>query len=205
MSSAAVLDCVAVNVIAFTSAAECSAALPVLRGRHRVVAFVASLLASLVFIALPFAYGKRRPLGTPVTWGEAMAGSLYIFFVLFWVYGVMPHQFLAWTDGPLKWRSDAIGIPAGPLRNFLSSSTENHWYSHKTNSFWPTGVTFMGRGRVMVTKEAVRDFVAANIYIVFLGVHMKIWVLWQKRGQAAAKKAAIEPVSSYGRPLTKKA
>jgi hypothetical protein len=169
-----------------------------------VVAFVASLLASVVFVVAPFLYGKRRPIGTPITWGEAMGGALYLFFVMFWVYGVMPHQFLAWADGPLKWRADAIGIPAGPLRELLKNK-ESHWYSYKTNSFWPTGVTFFGRGRVTIPKEAVRDFVAANLYIVFLGVQMKVWVLWQKRGQAAAKKAALEPVSSYGRPLVKKA
>jgi hypothetical protein len=169
-----------------------------------VVAFIASLVATVIFVVLPFAYGKRRPVGTPLTWGESMGAALYLFFVMFWVYGVVPHQFLAWADGPLKWRTDAIGIPAGPLKAFLPN-VENHWYSSKTNAFWPTGVTFLGRGRVLVSKESIRDIIAANIYIVFLGGQMKAWVAFQKRGQAAAKKAALEPVSSYGRPLVKKA
>ena len=168
------------------------------------VAFIASVLASLVLIALPFAYGKRRPIGTPLTWGESTGAALDLVFALFFIYGVMPHQFLAWADGPLKWRSDSIGLPAGPLRAFIGKGVENHWYSHKSNSFWPGGVTFNGRGRVLVVKESVRDIVAATLYIVFLGVQMKIWVMWQKRGQAAVKRAAIEPMSSYGRPLVKK-
>lgn len=167
------------------------------------VAFIASLLATVIFVALPFAYGKRRPVGTPLTWGESMGAALYLFWAMFWVYGVVPHQFLSWADGPLKWRSDAIGIPAGPLKAFLPK-VESHYYSYKTNSLFPQGVTFFGRGRVIVSKEAVRDFLAANIYIVFLGAQMKLWVAFQKRGQAAAKKAALEPVSSYGRPLVKK-
>jgi hypothetical protein len=169
-----------------------------------VVALIASLLASVAFVVLPFAYGKRRPVGTPLTWGESMGAALYLFFVMFWVYGVLPHQFLAWADGPLKWRTDAIGVPAGPLRAFLPN-VENHWYSKKSNAFWPTGITFGGRGRVLVSKETVRDIIAATMYIVLLGAQMKAWVAFQKRGQAAAKKAAIEPVSSYGRPLVKKA
>jgi hypothetical protein len=40
---------------------------------------------------------------------------------------------------------------------------------------------------------------------VLLGTQMKLWVAWQKRGKKAAEKAAIEPVSAYGRPLVKKA
>ncbi len=168
------------------------------------VAFFASLLALIVFIALPAAYGKRRPVGTPVTWGEAMAGSLYLFFVMFWAYGVVPHQFLSWADGPLKWRADAYGIPAGKLRELIGEK-ENHFYSYKSNAFWPSGVTFGGRGRVLVSKEHVRDFVAANIYIVFLGVHIALWGAWQKRGKKASAKAALAPTSTYGRPLVKKA
>jgi hypothetical protein len=169
-----------------------------------VVAFLASLLATVIFVVAPFAYGKRRPVGTPLTWGESMGAALYLFFVMFWIYGVLPHQFLTWADGPLKWRTDSIGIPAGPLQAFLPN-VENHWYSKKTNSFWPTGVSFFGRGRVLVSKETVRDIIAANIYIVLLGGQMKAWVAFQNRGKAAAKKAALEPVSSYGRPLVKKA
>jgi hypothetical protein len=168
-----------------------------------VVAFLASLLALVVLIALPFAYGKRRPIGTPVTWAEAMAGALYLFFVMLWAYGIVPNQFLAWADGPLRWRADAFGVPAGPLRQVLSG--ENHWYSHKTNAFWPNGITFFGRGKIQLTKEGVRDIVAANLYIVFLVVHVKLWGAWQKRGAKAKAQAAIEPSSTYGRPLVKKA
>jgi hypothetical protein len=168
-----------------------------------VVAFFASLLALVVLVALPFGYGKRRPVGTPVTWGEAMAGSLYVFFVMFWAYGIVPHQFLAWADGPLKWRADAYGIPVGKLRELIGKK-ENHWYSYKSNTLFPNGVTFFGRGRVLLTKVAIRDIVAANLYIVFLGAHIKLWTAWQNRGKKAAAKAALEPTSSYGRPLVKK-
>ena len=167
------------------------------------VAFFASLLALVVLTAIPFAYGKRRPIGTPVTWGEAMGGALFLFFVMFFAYGVVPHQFLSWADGPLKWRADAYGIPAGPLRAFVGKK-ENHFYSHKTNAFWPSGITFGGRGRVKLTKEGVRDIVAATLYIVFLSAHIAMWSLFQKRDKKA-KSTALDTTSTYGRPLVRKA
>jgi hypothetical protein len=70
---------------------------------------------------------------------------------------------------------------------------------------FPEGITFGGRGRIIVTKQAIRDIIAATLYIVFLGANMKLWKLWQVRGKKAAAKAAIEPVSDYGRPLVKRA
>jgi len=34
-------------------------------------------------------YAKRRPVGTPLTWGESMVAATYVFFLMFWVYGVV--------------------------------------------------------------------------------------------------------------------
>ncbi len=68
------------------------------------------------------------------------------------------------------------------------------------------GITFFGRGRVLISKETIRDILAANIYIVFLGAQIKIWADWQNRGKKAeAKLKAIPTSSTYGRPLVKKA
>ena len=170
------------------------------------VAFFGSLLALIVTTGLVFAYGKRRPVGTPVTWGEAIIGAIVVYWMLFLAYGIVPHQFLVWADGKtLNWRSDSIGIPTGPITKWLGISAENHWFSHSRNVLFPNGITFGGRGRVIVTKQSIRDALGAGLYIVFLGVHMGLWTAWQKRGKKAADKAALEPVSSYGRPLVKKA
>ena len=170
------------------------------------VAFFGSFLALIVSVSLVFLYGKRRPVGTPVTWGEAILGGLIVFGIMFLAYGIVPDLFLKWADGKtLNWRSDAIGIPAGPINKILNHKWNNHWYSGAKNVFFPDGVSFFGRGRVKIDKQKVRDALAAGIYIVFLGAHGFIWTSWQKRGKAAAEKAAIEPVSTYGRPLVKKA
>ena len=61
---------------------------------------------------------------------------------------------------------------------------------------------------IEITGRTVRDTVAVMIYIVFLGLHVAAWVMWQKRGQAKPKPAAATPApagtSAFSRPLTKK-
>ncbi len=169
-------------------------------------AFIASLLALLACCGLVAQYAKRRPVGTSVTWGEAMIAAVFLFGVMFLAYGIVPHQFLNWADSELQWRPDRNGIPAGPLSYLLPDDISNHWFSSAKNVFWPDGITFFGRGRVTIHKETVRDIIAANLYIVFLGGQIKMWSLWQNRGKVAEAKAkaAIEATSTYGRPLVKK-
>jgi hypothetical protein len=53
-----------------------------------------------------------------------------------------------------------------------------------------------------LTYQVIRDVIAAGIYVVFLGGQMYLWSMWQARGKT---KPAELPVSSYGRPLVKKA
>ncbi len=60
-----------------------------------------------------------------------------------------------------------------------------------------------------ISGRTLRDTVAAIIYIVFLGLNVAVWVMWQKRGTAkpkAAAPAAATPsrTSAFSRPVTKK-
>jgi hypothetical protein len=170
-----------------------------------VVAFYGSLLALIASTGLVMAYGKTRPVGTPVTWGEAMIGSLVLFAIMVLAYGIVPDVFIKWADGKyLNWRSDGIGIPAGKLQDILPKRLNNHYYNHEANVFFPQGITFFGRGRILINKQQIRDLIATTLYIVFLGAHMKLWVMWQYRNKKAAELAKIEPASSFGRPLVKK-
>lgn len=173
-------------------------------------AFFASLIGLVLVLGAVMAYGRRRPAGTPLTWGEAMVGAVVVFAIMFVAYGIVPHQFLNWADSGLNWRSDAIGIPAGPLSEVLNKDINRFvwitdFYDKQTNTLFPTGISFFGRGQVLVSKEAVRDMLAAGLYIVFLGGHIAMWVMWQKRGKKSQAAKAIEPASAYGRPLLKKA
>ena len=63
---------------------------------------------------------------------------------------------------------------------------------------------------IKFSGRALRDIVAATIYIVFLGMNTVMWMMWQKRGtakpKAAAASATPEPAgtSAFSRPVTKK-
>jgi len=154
-----------------------------------VVAFLMALLIAAAMIAPIFPYAKKRPVGTPLTWGEAMLAGTYIFFIIFWIYGVVPHQWLTLADAELGWRPDRIWFgPGGSATLPVTGwSIDTPWFPIKINA------------------RAVRDIVAVLIYVAFLGGQMWIWAWWQNRGKRADATKAIEPVSTYGRPLVKQA
>jgi hypothetical protein len=153
------------------------------------VAFIASLLVAVAAVAPVFWYAKRRPVGTPVTWGEAMLAGTYAFFIMFWVYGMVPHYWLTWADSELNWRPDVIWFgPGGEITVPIFGWVWNtDWFP------------------ISVPALVVRDIVAVVIYVVFLGLQMWLWAWWQNRGERAAAAKAIEPTSTYGRPLMKRA
>jgi hypothetical protein len=161
---------------------------------------VVSILVTIAGGIAVVLYARRRPPGTPLTWGEAMIAALFAFGLIFLAYGIMPHQWLAYADNTLHWRKDKIGIPVGPIGN-LFGHTNNDWISAKNNVLFPNGVP-LTNGHLIITAEAIRDIIAVVVYVVGLGAQMWLWSVWQKRGQERPKEL---PVSAYGRPLVKKA
>ena len=153
------------------------------------VAFLSSLIVMALLVAPVFPYAKKRPVGTPLTWGESMAGAVYIVFILFWIYGVVPHQWLTWADAELGWRPDVIWFgPTGSITlPFVGWSWSTPWFP------------------IMINARAVRDIVAVVLYVGLLGGQMWIWAWWQNRGKRADSAKAVEPTSTYGRPLVKRA
>ena len=148
------------------------------------VAFVTSLIASLVMTAIIFMYARRRPVGRPVSWGEAMLGSTYVFFLVFLIYGIVPHQWLTLAENELGWRSDRFFFGWG---DFVRPQSQGGWF--------PFDITY----------RAISDSIAVLLYIVFIGGHIFTWLAWQNRGTTAETKAkkALEKRSTYGRPLVK--
>ena len=144
------------------------------------VAFVTSTIIGIIGLALVVWYGKtRRQPGAPLTWGEANVAAAYAFFLMFWWYGVIPHQWLTWADNELNWRPDALlaGPGSGTLDNVVPFT---------------------------LNKQHIRDLVAVAIYGVGLGLQIWIWAWWNDRKKKADERAAIQPTSTYGRPLVKK-
>ncbi len=149
------------------------------------VGFLASLIVTGAMVATIVAVGKRRAPGTPLTWGEAFLAATFVFALMLLLYGIVPNQWLLWADNELGWRSDSVGVPTPFGRLFAN------------------GLTFGGRGRIMITAETARDAIAAGLYIVFLVGQVVGWRLWQQRGKKPAAPTEI-PTSAYGRPLVRK-
>ena len=144
------------------------------------VAFVASLIVTAIVVGGILAYQKRRPVDQVVTWGEAMVGSLVVFFLMFWVYGVVPHQWLTWADNELNWRVDKIFVGPGGI---LESQQDGGW------------------SPIRIPYVVIRDLIAVVIYIGALGGNIWMWSAWQKRGEQQADKPVER--SRFGRPLVK--
>ena len=144
-------------------------------------AFLVSFIASniLTFAVIP--YGRRRPVGTPTSWGEAMVGSVYAFGVMFLAFGIVPHQWIDHADKDLGWdRSKIIFGPGG----ILKPQAFDGWFPFT------------------LQYEAIRDVIVVVLHAYYFGVLIFRWIWWQKRGESVAKEL---PTSSYGRPLVKKA
>lgn len=138
------------------------------------VAFVVSTVISILCAVVVLEYAKRRPADAECTWGEAMAGSCFAFFAMFWIYGVWPHQFLIWADNEMNWRPDRFLLGPGEIFGYL-----------------PFDLHYM----------VIRDLAAVVIYGLGLAGMMAVFSIWQNRG-AEAKKGEL-PETSYGRPLQK--
>src|SRR5438874_2464041 len=154
--------------------------------------FFVSLFFFLAGIAVIFLVGRRRPPGTPLTWGEAMIAATFVFGVLLLGYGVVPNEWMKWADNGLLWRPDRI------------------WFAVSTK--WPVIFTgnnaaveaAAGRGRVVVSFQALRDIIAATIYIVLLVAQLWMWITFQKRGRKPAT-TELARTSTFGRPVVKRA
>jgi hypothetical protein len=145
-----------------------------------VIAFSLSVLVTIVaLLPLPW-LAKRRPPGTPLTWGEAMLAGTFVFFLFWWAYGVVPHLWLTYADNELGWRPDKIVY--GPF-GWLKPQSEG------------------GPIPLTITYQAVRDIIVVVIYGIYLVAPIAVWAWWQGRGD---RKAPEIEVTTYGRPLVKK-
>jgi hypothetical protein len=144
-------------------------------------AFIVSFIITMVLTLVIIPYGKRRPPSKTSSWGEAMLGSLYAFFVMFLAYGIVPHQWLTHVQNELGWRADKLVY--GPGRIFESQANGGKF---------PFEINYLQVG----------DALVAGLYIFFIGVQIWVWSWWQKRGTVKSVEVAT---SNFGRPLVKKA
>lgn len=162
-------------------------------------AFVTSIVVTLLMAGAIIWEGKRRPVGAKVTWGEAMMAGLFIFAIMLMAYGVVPDRWLRFADNELKWRTDKVGIPMGPLGHFLHDSLG---IGNSANVIAPHGVKFLGRGKIVISANTIENVISYIIYGVGIVGHVSLFMWWNKRGKKT-QPAALEKTSAYGRPLVK--
>lgn len=117
------------------------------------VAFIATLVVGFAGVLAVLRHGRRRPVGAPLSWGEAMAAATFAMFLFFWWYGVIPHQWLTYAESELGWRADNL---------LLEPST------------WQP---------LTVTYQALGDIVAVVIYGVGIALHVGMWAVWNDRAK----------------------
>lgn len=141
------------------------------------IAFAVSLLLAIAGNIAVLVYSKRRPVGAPLSWGEAMAAAVFAFVLFNFWYGVVPHQWITLADNEWGWRKDRLFFGPGDI--------------FEPHRFLPFTITY----------EALRDLIVTVIYGAGLTLHVFHWVQWQNR---AKPKAEVVPTTSYGRPLARK-
>lgn len=149
------------------------------------VAFTASWIIACLGIVAVLEYGRRRPVEAEMTWGEAMIGAAFSFFLLFWIYGVVPHLFLTFADSELSWRPDR------PLQG-------------------PTLPTWLAEGQGLLdwalpfdlNYRVLRDILATGIYGAALAANIAVFSIWQRRNDPVS--APPGDKSKFGRPLVRR-
>ena len=145
-------------------------------------AFLFSLFLTLLLTFAAVPYGKRRPIGTPFSWGESMLASVYVFTVMFLAYGVVPDRFIQHADKNLAWTKQKLLF--GPF-DIIKPQVNGGWFPFT------------------VSYQELRDIIVVVIHAVFFALQVWVWIWWQKRGTKVAS-TEVE-TSTYGRPLVKKA
>jgi putative effector of murein hydrolase LrgA (UPF0299 family) len=136
------------------------------------VAFIGSFVISLICLGVVVGYSKKRPADAPLTWGEAMLAAAFVFFALFWSFGVVPHTWFNWSANELHWASNKIlAAPHG------------------------AGITLP----FVVTKADIADIVMVAIYGFMLTNAVIGWKIWQGRGTEPDGKVPAR--SAFGRPV----
>lgn len=147
------------------------------------VAFIGSFIVAFILIGAIVWYGRRRPASKPVTWGEAMVGATFVFFCMFWAYGVVPEAWINFFQNDLEWRPDQF--LAGPHGTLL-------------------------KGPISFSKAALGDVITTVIYAFMIGAHISLFSFWNRRGKlqqdearrAAARRGTRRPLLSRKGQLT---
>lgn len=138
-----------------------------------------STVLLVLIVGAIVAVAKRPKPAEPSTWAQSMTGAVIVFATMMLAYGTIPHEWLNFANGYLKWDAAHYVIRS------------DQWFLNIT-----------------ITKAVVTDVVASLLYVVFLGGNIALFSMWQKRKPAEAPaetESTPSRTSAFGRPVTTKA
>ena len=138
-----------------------------------------SVVIFLIGVGTILLLARRPKSPEPPTWAQAMVGALAIFALMIVAYGTIPHEWIVYANSYLN---------------------------------WGTAKYIFQRNRIIhfdVTKQVANDGIAALIYVIMLGLNIKLFQIWQKRPVREPEPADAEErqpagTSAYNRPVTAK-
>lgn len=143
---------------------------------------LAGIAVLIVHLFLMIASRKPRDPEEPATWAECIAGAVAVFALMILGYAIVPHEWLEFANAQLEW---------GETSKFVWTSDMD------ILGFIPIHYPFN------FDYPALRDIVVTIIYLVVLGLNLKLFVMWQQRHQVPAEGEEAQPsrLSRFGRPL----
>ena len=141
------------------------------------------ILIAMAGIALAYLYEKK------LTWARASVGALLVTGLMMILYGVVPNEWLTYTQAEWEWTDQKLWI----------GTSETAWLR------FPSAL--IGGNEVNISASAMKDIISGTYVAVITGVIAVVMIGWQKRDELMAKrdakKAAKKATSVYGRPLQK--
>ena len=127
----------------------------------------------MVIGGLTLAFLFRREM----TWARASLGAMLFSALMMIIYGVVPNQWLSLTQGELEWTSARIAVTI-PKALVLNND-------------------------VSISLAAIKDAVVGGYVAVVTGAIAVAMYQWQEREKKRKSGPPPQPVSAYGRPVTR--
>lgn len=112
-----------------------------------------------------------------MTWARAAVGALVFTTLMMILFGIVPNEWLTLAQSDLQWTPQKIlfSIPPGLVRG----------------------------SEIDITFAALKDMISGGYAVAAIGGVAVAMYQWQERKKRKATEAPPQPVSRYGRPLTK--
>lgn len=116
-------------------------------------------------------------LGRELTWARASLGALLFTALMIMLFGIIPNQWLNLTQGPLEWSSTKtlLTVPKWLVLN----------------------------NEISISYAVAKDAVLQGYIFTVTGLVIVSMYQWQERAKRRAAGPPPQPVSAYGRPVSK--